>query len=211
MPIKNLFLTASARVHLLSNIMEEIEVKFLNIDVPALEAKLTELGATRVFDRMYRRNVYDYPDLSLNAKNSWVRVRDEGDQITMGFKQRTGVTSSDTSTNDGGMDEVEFVISDYDKASLFLEKIGMTLKFYEENRRIRWIKDDVEFDIDYWPEIPPFVEIEAPSWEKIDQTIALLGFNPEDKKIFSNHQIYKSMGIEKHDYISITFKGLIKR
>jgi len=191
--------------------MEEIEVKFLDIDVPAVEARLAELGAEKVFDRVYRRNIYDYPDKRLNAQNAWIRVRDEGDQITMGFKQRTGVTSNDASSNDGGMDEVEIVVSDYDKASLFLEKIGMALKFYEENRRIRWVKDDIEFDIDYWPEIPPFIEIEAPSWEKIDQAIAWLGFNPEDKKVFTNHQIYKSLGIEKHDYISITFNGLIKR
>jgi adenylate cyclase class 2 len=68
--------------------MEEIEVKFLNVDVKALEAKLAAIGASKSFERMYRRKVYDFPDLRLNAQRAWIRVRDEGEKVTMGCKQR---------------------------------------------------------------------------------------------------------------------------
>lgn len=191
--------------------MEEIEVKFINIDVSKVEAKLREIGATKEFDRIYRRKVYDYPDLRLNAQHSWVRVRDEGDKITFGFKQRTGATGSDGSSNDGGMDEVEVEVSDFEKTALLLEKIGLKRKFYEENRRVRWVKGDIEFDIDTWPLLDPYLKIEAKSWEQIDQAIKLLGLDPADKKIFSTHQVYRLAGIEEFDYDELTFEHQLKK
>ena len=111
-------------------------------------------------------------------------MRDEGDRITLGFKQRTNPTSQDGSSNDGGMDEVEVVVSDFERTALMLEKIGLKQKFYEENRRVRWTKGEVEFDIDYWPELKPYLEIEAKSWEQVDAAIAELGLDPADKRSF---------------------------
>ena len=39
----------------------------------------------------------------------------------------------------------------------------------------------------------------------------MLGFNPEDKKIFSTHQIYKLKGINELEYQRIAFDGLVKK
>jgi adenylate cyclase class 2 len=117
----------------------------------------------------------------------------------------------DGKTNDDSMEEVEINVSDFNKTAELLNKIGFDEKFYQENRRIRYQLDDIEFDIDFWPQLDPYLEIEAPSWEKIDEAIKLLGLNPEDKRIFSTTQIYKLKGIEDIDYKEMTFNGLIKR
>ena len=66
--------------------MEEREVKFLNIDPGAIEKKLKNIGAKRIFDKVYRRRVFDHPDLRFNEKGAFLRLRDEGDKITMTFK-----------------------------------------------------------------------------------------------------------------------------
>ncbi len=50
--------------------MEEIEVKFLNINQSEIEQKLQKIGAVKQFEKLYRRKVYDYPDLRLNTANS---------------------------------------------------------------------------------------------------------------------------------------------
>ena len=191
--------------------MEEIEVKFLNIDAEAIQKKLKDIGAKKMFNRIYRRKVYDYPDLRLNDAGAWVRVRDEGDQVTMTFKQRKEAAKDGGKSNDKGMDEVEIVVSDFDKAAIFLDKIGLKQKFYEENRRIRWVKDNIEFDIDYWPMLKPYLEIEAVSWADIDKGIALLGLNPKDKKIFATFQVYQLEGINELDYDVITFEKVVKK
>ncbi len=191
--------------------MEEIEVKFLNIGPVKIEEKLKEIGAKKIFEKLYRRKVFDYPDLRFDKLGAYIRVRDEGDKITLTFKQRLGVKTHDGTTNDEGMEEVEINVGDFEKTAEFLRKIGLKEKFYEENKRIRYQLNDIEFDIDFWPQLEPYLEIEAPSWEKVDEAIKLLGLNPEDKKIFSTYQVYQLKGINENDYQEITFEKMIKK
>ena len=190
---------------------EEKEVKFIDIDVVKIEQKLKEIGATRVGEYFYRRWTFDFPGFPLNAKGAWVRLRDEGDKVVLTWKQRLGIMSHDGSTSDTGMEEIEIIVSDFEKTALMLRRIGMIDKFYQENKRIRWTKRDVEFDIDMWPAIKPYLEIEAKSWEEIDSAIVMLGLNSADKKIFSTGQIFAMNGIRELDYIKMTFEGLVKR
>lgn len=191
--------------------MEEIEVKFLNIDPLKIENKLKEIGAKKVFEKIYRRKVFDYPDLRFDKRGAWIRLRDEGDKITLTFKQRIGVKTHDGTINDKSMEETQIEVNDFEKTAKFLTKIGFIEKFLEENKRIRYQLDDIEFDIDFWPQLEPYLEIEAPSWGKVDEAIKLLGLNPEDKKIFSTYQIYQLKGIDENDYQEITFKRMVKK
>jgi len=191
--------------------MEEIEVKFLDIDPEKIQAKLKSIGAEKIGEYFYRRQVFDYPGFTLDKKAAWLRLRDEGDKIVLSFKQRLGTTSHDGTTSDTGMKEVEVEVSNFEKTAELLLSIGMIYKFYEENKRIRWKKGDIEFDIDTWPELNPYLEIETSSWEKVDEAIKLLELNPADKKIFSTFQIYKMNGINEIDYMRITFDEMIKR
>lgn len=192
--------------------MEEKEVKFLNINPEKIQEKLKLIGAEKIGEFFYRRRVFDYPDLRFNKEGAWVRLRDEGKRITLAFKKRLGVQTHDGTTSDEGMEEIEIEVSDFEKTALLLQKLGFMEKFYEEQKRTQWKKDGVEFDIDLWPGLEPYLEIEAPSWEEVDMAIRLLGLNPEDKKIFSTNQVYKLKGINELDYKRITFaEGLVLR
>jgi adenylate cyclase class 2 len=192
--------------------MEEKEVKFLGIDPKRIQEKLMKLGAKKLFDRLYRRRVFDYPDLRLDKQGAWVRVRDEGDKVTLTFKQRLGVRGHDGVTNDESMEEVEVEVSDFDKTAEILRRIGLKEKHYIENRRIRYLFfGGVEFDLDFWPMIPPYLEIEAKSWGKIDEVIVKLGLDPRDKKIFSTYQVYALYGIDENQYQTITFEKQVKK
>lgn len=192
-------------------LMEEPEVKFLNVNLRWIEKKLKKIGAKMVFDRIYRRRVFDYPDLRLDKVGAWIRVRDEGDRVTLAFKRRVGVKSHDGKTNDDSMEEIEVEVSDFDKTARLLSEIGLYEKFYEENRRIRYQLGKIEFDIDFRPALEPYLEIEAPNWKEIDRAVKLLGLDPKDKKIFVTYQIYQLKGIRETDYKIITFDKMVKR
>lgn len=127
----------------------------------------------------------DYPDLRLHEQNAWVRLRDEGDKITLIFKQRLGGKGRDGKTNDTGMKEIEVVVSDFEKTAQIFYSIGLTDKFIEEKRRIRYMLNGIEFDIDYMPALKPYLEIEAGSMEEVEKGIKLLGLDPDEKKVFS--------------------------
>ncbi|KKU49794.1 MAG: Adenylate cyclase, class 2 (Thermophilic) [Parcubacteria group bacterium GW2011_GWA1_47_10] len=189
--------------------MEEIEVKFLKVDKEALEKKLVELGAKKVGEYFYKRQVFDYPDLSLDKKGAWIRLRDESDKIMLSFKQRLGRRGN--SGNDAGMKEIEFAVSDFGETAAFLYELGLANKFYFENKRTRYEKDGIEFDIDEWPLLDPYLEIEADSWEEIDKAIEWLGLDKANMKKFSTTQIYALEGINDKDYSKLTFTEAVKK
>lgn len=181
---------------------QEIEGKFLDIDPKAIAKKLESLGAVREFERTFRRYVFDFPDRRLDNQSSWLRVRDEGDKVTMTYKQRLGVKDG---KSDDGMHEIEVVVSDFEHTAKLLQAIGMEVKFYEENKRTLYRLGDVEFAIDEWPLLPPYLEIETDDWDKIKQAAEKLDLKPDDMVIYSTMQIYKTHGIDEKEYKFLTF------
>ncbi len=152
----------------------EIEAKFINVDIEAIRQKLKDEGSTLVEpERLMRRHVFDYPDHRLEAIGGWVSVRDEGNKITMSYKQLNDRTLH-------GTKEVTLVIDDYKMASSFLDSIGLVVDSYQETKRESWKLDDVEIEIDTWPWIPSFVELEAHSEESIKAVAKKLGFDWKD-------------------------------
>lgn len=138
-------------------------------------------------------------------------MRDDGESIILAFKKRLGVTSQDGSTNDESMEEVEIAVDSYEATKLFLKKVGFIEKHEVEKKRTRWQLEDIVFDIDTWPAIPTFIEIEAESWEDIDNGTELLGLNPEERKICSANQVYRLYDIDVDDYQKILFDKMVKK
>jgi len=190
--------------------MEEKEVKFLDIDPDLMEEKLNKIGAKKIFEILYKRRVFDYPDYRLNKTGAWLRVRDEGEKVTLSYKRRIGMELGKNG-DDKGMEEVEVEVSDFDEMCKILLKSGLIEKHYAENKRIRYTLDDIEFDIDFWPQLKLYLEIEAPLWESVDRGISILGLNPNDAKRFSTHQVYKLAGINCNDYKIFTFDRMVKK
>ena len=191
--------------------MEEFEIKFLEVDVPALKKKLREIGAKKTAEFDYIIAFFDYPDLKMEKDNSWLKLRTDGKETTLSFKQRLGVKSHDASLPDDGMTEIETVVDDYAKMYEILLRSGFIIKREMEKRRIRYKKGNVVFDIDFWPRIPTFIEIEADSLENAKSAARELDFDPEKCLICSPSSIYVKYGINPNDYIKMNFKEFIKK
>ncbi len=191
--------------------MEEYEIKFLEVDVPALEKKLLGIGAEKVGEFQYKRAIFDYPDWRLDKDHSWIRLRTDDTETTLTYKKRLGTKSSDGQSSDEGMQEIEIVVSDYQKMFDFFTAIGFVVKREQENKRVRYQKGKAVFDIDFWPQIPPYIEVEADSLEAAQAAARELGFDPEKGFIFSPKQVYRRYGFEENDYSSMTFAGFVKK
>lgn len=191
--------------------MEEIEVKFLDINVDEIQDKLLSIGAEKAGETISEIVCFDYPDYSLKSINAWVRLRCEFGKTTLAYKERIGVSTQDSSVRDGGMKEIEITVSDFEQTRNFLKNIGMIEKFEEERKRIRWIKDDVEFDIDIWPLTPAYLEIESDSIDKVKNASQQLGLNYEEHIVCSAHNVFLRYGFDEHDYSIFTFDKQIKK
>lgn len=191
--------------------MEEIEAKFLDIDKENIIKKLISLDALEVFsNRSFFRSVYDYPDLRLsNEKTAWLRVRDEGDKVTMTYKQRFGV--NENMLQDGGINEIEVEVSDFEQTKKILEAIGLKEKFYEEQIRTKYMVDEVEVCIDEWPLLKPYMELEGTSFEQLKKVANKLDLDWDTHVKTSTMQVYELNGINENDYSILTFDKQVKK
>lgn len=149
----------------------EIEAKWLNIDKAALRKTLLGVGAELVSpERLMIRRAYDFPDERLESVKGWVRVRNEDNKITLSYKQLDDRTVH-------GTKEVTVVVSDFDSTCIFLESIGLIQKSAQETKRESWKLGNSEIELDTWPWIPSFVEIESTSEAELKTAAELLGLD----------------------------------
>jgi adenylate cyclase class 2 len=147
----------------------EIEAKFLNVQHDEIRAKLTELGAICVQPMRLMRRVTIEND-RLVEKNAFVRVRDEGDRVTMTYKQFDSLSVD-------GAKEIEIVVSDFDTAVQLLDATGLPSQSFQESKRETWQLGEVEIVLDEWPWLKPYIEIEAGSETLVQDTAKRLGFD----------------------------------
>ncbi|MBI2600348.1 class IV adenylate cyclase [Candidatus Daviesbacteria bacterium] len=148
----------------------ELEAKFPNIDKNKIRKVLKKAGAKLIKKEfLQRRVVFNLPK-NHEIKGGWLRVRDEGDKVTMSLK----VVDGDKIEN---QKEIYLEISSFIQAALLLESIGCQKKAYQETKRELWNLDGVDITIDEWPFLEPFIEIEGKSEEEVKKVSETLGFN----------------------------------
>lgn len=163
----------------------EIEAKFLNIDIDEFRNRLESLGASRVqSERLMKRIILDFPDGRLDRIGGWVRVRNEGDKTTLSYKQQ-----NDDSLH--GTKEINIVVSDFNETSELLNAIGLSEKSYQETKRESWVLDNTEIEIDTWPWVPSFVEVESKDEELLNVVLKKLDLKLENAFHGSVAVVYK--------------------
>ena len=148
----------------------EYEVRILNINKEEVIKKLENLNASFEWDALQKRYVYDF-NPKLNGK--WIRLRTNGKKNTLTIKNLI-------SSKIDGTKELEVEVDSFEKTNLILKELGYEPKGYQENRRIQYLLDGVEIDIDSWPLIPTYLEIEGSSEEEVYNTVKKLDFNLDD-------------------------------
>ena len=148
----------------------EYEATFPNINKDEIRKRLKEAGAVLTQPEfLQKRATFNLPK-GHEIKGDWLRVRDEGDKITMTLK----VVDGDQIHN---QKEITLKIENFEEAVKLLETIGCQKKSYQETKRELWMLDEVEIDIDEWPYLEPYVEIEGKSEEAVKNVSKKLGFD----------------------------------
>ncbi len=161
----------------------EYEIRILEINKEEMIKKLQELGATLKGTFEQKRYVYDLRPVE---KGKWIRLRTNGTTTTLTYKDIV-------SNSIDGTKEVEFEVEDFNKANEFLEKIGFESRSYQENERVQYVLNDVEIDIDSWPMIPTYMEIEGKSEEEIINIKKILNIDETKVTTLNCDDIYKQI------------------
>ena len=173
----------------------EYEVRILEVDVEKVKDRLEKLKAKMKWDQIQKRYVYDFiPKLD----GKWIRLRTNGDKTTLTIKNIV------TSKIDGTQ-ELEVVVDNFERTNLILKELGYVPKGYQENRRIQYELNGIEVDIDSWPMIPTYLEIEGPSEEAVYNTVEALGFTKDDCTTRDVEGIYLDYGYALENIYELKF------
>ena len=161
---------------------EEIEVRFLEVDKDALVAQLQartdteDMGGTLLTEAIF----YD-------KALTWQREGKEFLRLRSYDNEKTVLTYKKIEHSLRGTTEIESTVGDFAAISRLLSVIGYPMYRTQEKKRHTFHMKlpsggVVMLDIDTWPTIPTYLEIEGTSEEDVKKAAEMLGFSWEQAK-----------------------------
>ncbi len=148
----------------------EFEATFANVSQAEARKRLVKAGAKLVKPEFLMKRITFNLPVGNELSGGWLRVRDEGDQITMSLKIIDGKNITDQR-------EICLKVDDFNQAVELLEFMGARRKAYQESRREIWHLNNVEICLDEWPYLEPFVEVEGQGEAEVKDVSQKLGFD----------------------------------
>lgn len=176
----------------------EYEIKFLKFPKNIIEIIQANQGSLVFPKTLFKRVMFDNEEMK--SKRAWLRLRNEGRKITLTYKQ---VVADNTIE---GVKEIEIVVDNFELQKELLENVGLSSRNYQENYREEWQINGVKIDIDTWPAIGTYIEIEGKDEKSVVDTCKILGLNYADGIYDTTDVIYKNVtGIDMLSQAEIIF------
>ena len=166
----------------------EYEITVLDIDIKEIEKKLIEIGAVKEGEYFQKRKLYNFHE---EYRGRFIRLRTNGTKTTLTIKDKSAKKEI------GSVKELEIEVSDFEKTNQIMNMLGYEHSMYQ---------GDVEFDIDTWPMIPTYLEIEGKSKEQVEEMIEKLGVDKKKLSLDKVSEIYKKYGLDIHEYKDLKFE-----
>lgn len=175
----------------------EHEAKALEIDPEQIADRIIALGGEALGAVAQRRFVYD---VAPPNPNKWIRLREAGGTTTLTVKEihHDGID---------GTREAETEVGSFEQAADLLAAMGYTPRGYQENRRDSFRLGTARLEIDRWPLIPPYLEIEADSPRAVLDTAARLGLNTDELTSENTTKVYARYGIDLSTITDLRFES----
>jgi adenylate cyclase class 2 len=170
----------------------------LDINKKELVKKLLALGAVDEGEEKLEEIIFHAEDMSWVGKRKFVRLRKIKDKIKLTYKENKEQTVDSAK-------EVEFYVSDWDKCSEFLNRVGLKAMRELEKFRHTLKLDEVTVDIDTWPKIPTYMEIEGPSVDSLKKFCKKLGMDWEKRFDGDAKYVFRFYGYDLDNITVVTF------
>lgn len=126
--------------------------------------------------------------------NKWIRLRESNGRCELTVKH----IISQSNDEDGFQQivETEVTTSSFDETNVLLEALGFVRRNYQEKIRYSYSYQSVNIEIDIWPLINPYIEIEcediALTWKIIEQ----LDLCDHEVVSCNTEELYRKIGID---------------
>lgn len=177
----------------LNELLKELNLN--NIDdlfALSVEEIINKLN-NELFDNLFKK-------LMINP-NKWVRLRQSNDKVELTVKH---VFDKNTSTIQKVL-ENEIEVSSLEDANKILESIGIYKRSYQEKIRFSYSYKGADIEIDIWPKLNPYLEIECEDEEVIKEIIELLELNDKEIVSINTEKLYERIGLKIHEISELKF------
>lgn len=175
--------------------MKELEVKILDINLEDIRNKVKSLNCKNVKKENQINKIFDFKDNTLLKKQGYARIRIVEDLLLNSNRYYMTVKKILSQSKFKIMDEYEVEISNSQEGENIFKALGLEmtqcLKKYRESYQY---KDSlIEIDINDKSFCPfPYIEIESPNEEELEEVIHLLGYSIEDTTSKNIYELIKS-------------------
>ncbi len=154
--------------------MFEVETKVLGVNKDDVKKKLEDLGASLIHNTKLSVDWYGPKGLKHNSDDPWyLRIRSYAE----GKTELTWKSKSDQLGVSRIIRELNFLLDDKEKMAELLEILGLEKYAHQEKYRTSWTLKNWRIDIDQYPNMPAYMEIEGQSENHIKEAIVLLQVN----------------------------------
>lgn len=201
----------------------ELEVKLLEVNPREVINKLEISGAKKILDvvsyieafdydgEIYPLNIEHIPERfkeifdeivkltngenDLISKKAYLRLRSEGERCELILKYKVATNLENIKAE--SETSVPINKNEWENISNMLVKSGLKLILIQEKKRISYIHKEIgaRFDIDTWPHVPTYVEVEGTS-EAIEKGAALLGYSMDQVSSISGKALFQKYGVD---------------
>ena len=148
----------------------EIETKVLNINVDEIIEKLKSLSAEKTDETRLSVTWYRPKGIKEGEDPWFLRIRSNSQGVnTVTWKAKSDILGTARKHK-----EIDFRIEDKEKLSDLFEELDLEIYAFQEKDRISFKLENWLIEIDQYPNMPAFLEIEGESEDHVNEAIAKL-------------------------------------
>lgn len=176
-----------------TNNYEEHEVKILDVNVEAIKQKLESLGAKKVFDAQRVLTTFDTEEGKFRSQNKIVRLTEEGKlKLSVNYYESEAKAS------------VKVFTSRAKETIDLLKQLEVFPIAKVTQHRVSYELGKVDFDIDTFPNIPSFLEIDVEHLEyPLEELLGKLGLTENKVVNLGTEAIFKEYGLDYFELFGI--------
>ena len=168
--------------------MQEIETKVLEVDALEIIKKIESLGAEKTGDSLLKVDWFSLPGIDKDNQPWYLRIRSYNDEkVEITWKDEPKLINNLRKGN-----EINVLVDNHAKMKLFFESIGLVCYAHQEKKRQSFKLGAIQFDLDTYPGMPSFLEIEVQDEKDINTMIEKLNlethetWNDGERKLIEN-------------------------
>lgn len=142
--------------------------------------------------------------------HKWIRLRKTVEQTaTSETKELVTLTIKhilkDNESSIQQMQETEIIVNSIEETNELLENLGFSYRSYQEKKRVKYLLNEHEIDIDTWPGLPTYFEVEGKDKNDLEKILNILGYSFKDAVSCTADELYKQIGIDINSMKELKF------